>query len=57
LATEAQLLPIALLAAQEGMSERQFLDRYQGVDQTQYQHMVRWIDQELARAGAFGTRR
>jgi hypothetical protein len=57
LATEAQLLPIALLAAQEGMSERQFLDRYQGVDQAQYQDMVRWIDQELARAGAFGTRR
>lgn len=48
-ASEEELLPIALMAAQEGLTEEQFLSRYRGVDADEYQRIVRWIDRELAR--------
>lgn len=49
LASEEGLLPIALMAAQEGLTEEQFLSRYRGIDAREYQRIVSWIDRELAR--------
>lgn len=48
--TEEQLFPIAFLAAQEGLSERQFITRYGSVDAAEYRATVQWIDRELDRA-------
>jgi len=48
--SEEQLLPVRLMAAQEGLSEAQFLARYRGIDAAQYARTVAWIDRELERA-------
>lgn len=48
--TEAQILPIALIAAEEGLSEQQFLERYGTVQASRYQTTVAEIDRLLARA-------
>lgn len=50
--TEEQLFPISLIAAQEGLSEREFIERYGNVDADKYRATVRWIDRELNKAGA-----
>jgi uncharacterized protein YfiM (DUF2279 family) len=47
-ATEPQLFPLALLAAREGLSERQFLARYGNVESKDYQATVAAIDRTLA---------
>jgi hypothetical protein len=50
--TDAELLPVALMAAQEGLTEQQFLQRYRGIDAAKYRDTVAWIDRELERARA-----
>ena len=47
--TEEQIFPVALSAAQEGLSEQQFIARFGTVETAQYQEMVSWIDRELDR--------
>ena len=44
MATDQQLFPISLLAAQEGLSEEEFLKRYGNVDAANYRPTMRWID-------------
>ena len=56
-ASDERLLPIRLLAAQEGLSDKQFLARYRNIRSDQYQAMVRRIDAELARSGLPGAPR
>lgn len=48
-ATEPELFPIALLAAREGLSERQFLARYGTISSRDYRAAVAEIDRRLAR--------
>lgn len=51
-AEEADLLPIALLAAREGLTEREFVARYGRVDQVRYRKAVATIDRALEDAAA-----
>jgi hypothetical protein len=46
-ATEQQLFPLSLLAAREGLSERQFLTRYGTIASHDYQAEVAAIDRAL----------
>lgn len=48
--TDHQLLPVAALAAQEGLSERQFLERYGTIRSDRYKDTVAWIDRILGAA-------
>jgi hypothetical protein len=47
--TEEQIFPVALKAAQEGLSEQQFIARFGSIEAAKYQEMVSWIDRELDR--------
>ncbi len=49
-AAEEYMLPSKLLAAEEGLSEAAFLDRYGAIDSKNYQAAVARIDEELSKA-------
>jgi hypothetical protein len=42
-----ELFPISLIAAQEGLSEEEFLRRYGNVQAANYQATIQWIDRKL----------
>jgi hypothetical protein len=48
--TEEQILPGSLLDIEEGLPEQQFRTRYERLDATKYQVIIKRIDQELRRA-------
>jgi hypothetical protein len=47
--TDQDLFPLSLIAAQEGLSEKAFIDRYGTIEASRYEATVEWIDRQLER--------